>query len=624
MEDVEYSRDGQTSLFGYLKSMGETRDILRWCNREFVNATARRFIKWLFFWSVLSRGVSLAYPYLMGLGIEGLYERNAAFAIIAITGIFLTYAVGAIFEWRAGRLIELTLGENTRTIDHRINELFFQKNLGLHLEEGGKLTQENMEKGWNRFDMVQKSFLFGGVDSGVSLLLSLLMLFALSPVCGLIITATLLGNLVVSLQLNRLVTVHMEPIESMFRALARKRGERWQGVERVITSGRDLEEVEEMDREFSEALKADRKIWLAYILGTMPRSLLAGFSVTAAGLYAGWRIWEGHMDVVDIVPILTWAGMASQQMRFLARVEREVNWCTPSLKSLRHALSLPNQLVVADTPFVLEDAPVEVVFEGLGHTYDHKRRGTNGGAVCVLQGLSFGVRPGEKVALIGPSGAGKSTLTRLVLRYMDPKDGSILVNGHDLKAIDVRSWRRLVGYIPQTPRVFDGTLRDNLLYNLSPDLRATITDEEIWRIMRLLRIDFGARLTHGLQTRVGRNGMKLSGGEAQRVMIGAAALKRPRFMIIDEATSSLDAENQAAVQAGIDQLLAAEEASAIIIAHRLSTVLRCDTFVVLKPVESLALGESQIECVAHSVPELFARSAIFRRLAKLEGVTLAA
>ena len=107
-------------------------------------------------------------------------------------------------------------------------------------------------------------------------------------------------------------------------------------------------------------------------------------------------------------------------------------------------------------------------------------------------------------------------------------------------------------------------------------------------------------------------------------MIGAAALKRPRFMIIDEATSSLDAENQAAVQAGIDQLLAQEEASAIIIAHRLSTVLRCDTFVVLKPVDALAPGESQIETIAHSVPELFERSEIFRTLAKLEGVSLAA
>lgn len=624
MEDREFSQENQTSIWGYLKSMGETRDILAWCHREFVNQTARGFIRRLLAWSVLSRAVSLIYPWLMGLGLMGLYKHDADLALWSILGIFLTYVFGSVFEWRAGRYIELTLGENLRTIDHAINRIFFEKNLGLHLEEGGKLTQENMEKGWNRFDLVQKSVLFSGIDSGVSLVLSLAMLFVISPMCGFIITATLVGNFIISLSLNRLVTVHMEPVESMFRALARKRGERWQGVERVVTSGRDLEEVEEMNREFSTALTADRKIWLAYIRGTMPRSLLAGFSVTLAGLYAGWRVWNGYMEVADIVPILTWAGMASQQMRFLARVEREVNWCTPSLKSLRQALSLPNQLTVVDDPVVLQDGPVEVTFEGLGHAYDHKRRGNNGGAVTVLQGLSFTIHPGQKVALIGPSGAGKSTITRLLQRYMDPHVGSICVNGHDLRGVDLRSWRQLVGYIPQAPRVFDGTLRDNLLYSLAPEARAMITDEEIWRIVRLLRIDFGARLTHGLDTRVGRNGVKLSGGEAQRVMIGASALKRPRFMIIDEATSSLDAENQAAVQAGIDQLLVAEEASAIIIAHRLSTVLRCDTFVVLKPVDLLAPGESQIECIAHSVPELFARSDIFRTLAKLEGVALVA
>jgi len=614
----------ETSILGYLRSMGETRDVLKWCGDQFVGETARRFIKRLLFWSVLSRGVSLLYPWLMGMGIDSLYQKHLSIGFATLAGIALTYVLGSIFEWRAGRFIELTLGENLKSMDTAINRLFFEKNLGLHLEEGGKLTQENMEKGWNRFDAVQKSLLFSGIDSGISLVLSMAMLAVLSPICALIVLGALLGNLIISLFLNRLVTVHMEPVESLFRKLARKRGERWQGVERVITSGRDLEEIEDMDREFSQALDADRKIWLAYIRGTMPRSLLAGFSVTLTGFYAGYCVWEGRMSPVDVVPILTWAGMASQQIRFLARVEREVNWCTPSLKSLREALSLPNQLTSSVDPVVLEDGPVEVVFEGLGHAYDHKRGEVDGASVTVLSNLSFTVRPGEKVALIGPSGAGKSTITRLIQRYMDPLSGCIRINGHDLSKLDLPSWRRLVGYIPQTPRVFDGTLRENLVYGLPPSAREKITDAEIWEFMRLLRIDFGARLTHGLDTRVGRNGMKLSGGEAQRVMIGAAALKRPRFMIIDEATSSLDAENQSAVQAGIDQLLAREEASAIIIAHRLSTVLRCDTFVVLKPVEGLTPGESQIETIAHSVEELFEKSEIFRRLAELEGVRIAA
>jgi ATP-binding cassette subfamily B protein len=117
--------------------------------------------------------------------------------------------------------------------------------------------------------------------------------------------------------------------------------------------------------------------------------------------------------------------------------------------------------------------------------------------------------------------------------------------------------------------------------------------------------------------------MKLSGGEQQRLMIAAAAMKRPRFMIVDEATSSLDAESQAAVQAGIDRVLEGES-GAIIIAHRLSTVLRCDTFVVLRPIGDVKDGESQVEAIAHSIEELWRISPTFRKLAELEGVRIAA
>jgi len=612
------------SLIGYFKSMHETWDILRWSMREFVNENARGYLKRVYFWSVLSRLVSLLNPWLVGLGMTGLFAHDKQIALFAVSALFVTYVVGTIFEWRTGHFIELALGENIRSIEHKINAIFFSKNLGLHLREGGKLTQENMEKGWNRLDMVQKSILFGGVDSGVSLVLSLSMLVILSPISGLIVFVCLLLNILFSIYLNQFIASRMEPVEKRFRRIFRKRGERWQGVERVITSGRHMEEVEEMNKEFSETLEEDRKIWLRYILGTMPRGILAGVSVSLVGLYAGWQVWIGHMAISDIVPILTWSGMSTQQIRFLARTEREVSWCTPSLKSLREALNLECDVQENPDAIELKQGPVSVEFKNVCHSYEHARKDSDKGPVHVLFNLSFEVKPGEKVALIGPSGGGKSTIVRFLLRYMDPMLGSILINGFNLKDIALQSWRNLVGYISQQPRIFDGTLRENLIYGLPLHERQTITDEEIWKIMRLLRIDFGNRLTHGLETRVGRNGMKLSGGEAQRVMIGAAALKRPRFMIIDEATSSLDAENQAAVQEGIDLLLQQQEASAIIIAHRLSTVMRCDKFVVLKPVESLAPGESQIECVAHSIEELFEHSLTFRKLAELEGVRAAA
>src|SRR3989339_1271671 len=233
-----------------------------------------------------------------------------------------------------------------------------------------------------------------------------------------------------------------------------------------------------MDQEHAVALNGNREVWLTYIRGTIPRSLLAGCSVTLVGLYAGWCVWNKTMTVSNLIPILTWAGMASQQVRFLARTEREINWCTPSLKSLRHALGLQSQFTETAQAEELDDACVEIEFKDLGHCYDHKRNGQTISPVTVLSGLSFKIKPGQKVACIGPSGAGKSTITRLIQRYMDPTKGSILINGHDLRDISLRSWRRIIGYIPQQSKVFEGTLRDNLLYGLSAQPRAVISDEE--------------------------------------------------------------------------------------------------------------------------------------------------
>ena len=211
---------------------------------------------------------------------------------------------------------------------------------------------------------------------------------------------------------------------------------------------------------------------------------------------------------------------------------------------------------------------------------------------------------------------------RLLLRYADPDAGCIHVNGYKLNEVNLESWMRLVGYIPQHPQVFDGTIRYNLTYGLTEQERQKITDDELWRIMKLLQIDFGARLTDGLDTLVGRNGIKLSGGQAQRLMIGAAAIKRPLFMVIDEATSSLDSTTEKLVHDGLVQVLSGN-VSALVIAHRLSTVRDlCDKFVVLRESTCLTGNDSQVEATASTFEELYRISPTFRRLADDQGINI--
>jgi ABC-type multidrug transport system fused ATPase/permease subunit len=253
----------------------------------------------------------------------------------------------------------------------------------------------------------------------------------------------------------------------------------------------------------------------------------------------------------------------------------------------------------------------------VGYHYEHQTP-DNKDSIPTLESVSFTIEPGEKVALIGPSGAGKSTIMKLLLRYMDPTEGRILIDGVDLQHVDLGTWLTQIGYVAQQFEVFDGTIRYNLTYGLGEERKKSITDDDIWKIMRTLQIDFGDRLINGLDTRIGFNGIKLSGGQNQRLMIGAAALKEPRFMIIDEATSSLDATTERLVQDGLEKVLV--NCGALIVTHRLNTVRRiCDRFILLDRVEG---SGGTIHAVADSFEELAEISPAFRRLAEDQGIEL--
>lgn len=255
----------------------------------------------------------------------------------------------------------------------------------------------------------------------------------------------------------------------------------------------------------------------------------------------------------------------------------------------------------------------------------HIRRTTDGKqALPAINGISFTIAPGEKVSLLGPSGSGKTTIMKKLLRYSVPSSGLITIDGIDLTNITRASWSKGIGYIPQQAQILDGTIRYNLVYGLSVEERNKVTDEELWEIMRRLKIDFGERLTQGLDTVVGKNGVKLSGGQAQRLMIGAAVIKKPWLLVVDEATSSLDSTTEREVQEGLELVLEGQNTSVLVVTHRLSTVRNmCTKHIMLKPVAIVENGNSQIDATAHSFESLARQSDLFRKLAADQGIVFA-
>jgi subfamily B ATP-binding cassette protein MsbA len=225
------------------------------------------------------------------------------------------------------------------------------------------------------------------------------------------------------------------------------------------------------------------------------------------------------------------------------------------------------------------------------------------GGEAVLDDVSFSIARGEVVAIVGPSGAGKSTLADLLLRFYDPQQGRLAIDGRDVRTLRQAAYRRLFGVVPQEALLMNASIRDNIAYG-----REDLTEDAIERAARIANAhDFITQLPHGYATTVGDRGVRLSGGQRQRIAIARAIVAQPAILLLDEATSSLDSESERLVQQAIDRVI--EGRTSIVIAHRLSTVLHADTIVVLQRGRVEAIGK-------HA--ELMTTSETYRRLCRLQ------
>jgi len=220
-----------------------------------------------------------------------------------------------------------------------------------------------------------------------------------------------------------------------------------------------------------------------------------------------------------------------------------------------------------------------------------------------LDGLSFAVAPGERVAIVGPSGAGKTTIFQLLLRFYDPQAGRLAFDGLDLRDLDPLALRAQIGLVPQEPVIFSGTALENIRYG-----RPEATLEDVRAAAEAAQaLDFLERLPQGLETYLGERGVRLSGGQRQRVAIARALLKNPPLLLLDEATSALDAESERAVQLALDRLMVGR--TTLVIAHRLATVLKADRILVLDQGRLVEQGTHQV---------LVRQGGLYARLAQLQ------
>ncbi len=374
---------------------------------------------------------------------------------------------------------------------------------------------------------------------------------------------------------------------------------------RAIDSLINYETVKYFNNEAFETRRYDTELkkWTAaqitnqksLSLLNMGQAAIIAVGVTAMMWRAAIGVANGSMTLGDLVLVNAFLIQLYIPLNFLGVLYREIRQALTDIERMFGLMGTHREVADAPTALALARGPAEVRFEQVGFAYDPTRP--------ILHAVDFTIPAGRTVAVVGHSGSGKSTLARLLFRFYDVQQGAVRINGQDIRQLTQDSLRAAIGIVPQDTVLFNDTLFYNIQYG-----RPEASREEVEAAARAAQLqDFIARLPDGWQTRVGERGLKLSGGEKQRVAIARTLLKNPDILIFDEATSALDSKTEKAIQAQLDA--AARGRTTLVIAHRLSTVMNADEIIVLDQGHILERG---------SHAELLARGGAYAQMWALQ------
>ncbi|MBL8579335.1 MAG: ABC transporter ATP-binding protein/permease [Mesorhizobium sp.] len=327
-------------------------------------------------------------------------------------------------------------------------------------------------------------------------------------------------------------------------------------------------EAERFDRSMARYEKAATMTWTSIGWLNFGQGVIFGLGMAVIMVLSAREVMAGTHTVGDFVFVNALLMQLSLPLNFIGMIYREIRQGLTDLEKMFDLLSVKREVVDGPDAKPLEVTAGRVEFSDVHFAYDPQRQ--------ILKGVSFEVPAGKTVAIVGPSGAGKSTVSRLLFRFYDAQSGQIMIDGQDIEAVTQQSLRAAIGMVPQDTVLFNDTIEYNIRYG-----RMDASEEEVRRAADLAQIGaFIERLPEGYDTMVGERGLKLSGGEKQRVAIARTILKAPPILILDEATSALDSHTEQEIQAALD--LVSRDRTTIVIAHRLSTVVKADEIIVLK------------------------------------------
>ena len=510
-----------------------------------------------------------------------IFYRDAVDALSPPDDLAVVLPLGAILGYGVARVLSLAFAElrdglfakvaqrAIRTVGLTVFEHLHGLALRFHLERQTGGLSRVIERGTKAIETLLSFTLFSVLPTFLEIGLVAVILLSLFdwPIAA--ITVATVGGYIV-------FTMLVTEWRLKFRRQMNESDQ--QANTKAIDSLLNFETVKYFGNEQHEATRYDQALSLYEDAAVRSRTSLSLLNVGQAGIIAvgltavmylaAQGIVDGTLTIGDFVLVNTYLIQLSQPLNFFGFVYREIKRSLTDMERMFGLLGVDQE--VSDRP----DAPAldcprgEIRFEDVHFGYDSRRP--------ILRGVTFAVQPGETVAIVGATGAGKSTIGRLLFRFYDVTGGRIAIDGQDIRAVTQASLRAAIGVVPQDTVLFNDTIYYNVAYG-----RPSASPAEVENAARLAHVhDFIMALPDGYQTTVGERGLKLSGGEKQRVAIARMLLKQPTILLFDEATSALDTHTEREIQANLSEV--SRDRTTVVIAHRLSTIVDADEILVMQ------------------------------------------
>ncbi|QHL89899.1 ATP-binding cassette domain-containing protein [Sphingomonas changnyeongensis] len=559
---------------------------------------------------LVSKGVQISMGFLYGGAIDrmqpGAGTDAAGAAATLAMALVIAYAGarlgGVVFDNVRNTVFERVGQDATRHLAEHVFSHLHRLSLRFHLSRRTGAVTKVIERGTKSIDTMLYFLLFNIAPTIVELLaVTIIFWTRFGP--GLV--AATLTMVVAYILFTRKVTDWRNKLREEMNELDTATVARsvdsllnYETVKYFGAEGREAAYYARVARRYADAaVKSENSLALLNIGQSLITNAMLGGAM-AWSVY-GWS--RGWFSVGDVVLVNTLLAQLFRPLDLLGMVYRTIRQGLIDMEAMFALIDTPPEVVDAPQAPPLAIAEARVKFDSVRFAYDPDRP--------ILKGVSFLIPPGKTLAIVGPSGAGKSTIARLLFRFYDVSGGSIQIDGQDIARVTQASLRAAIGIVPQDTVLFNDTIGYNIGYG-----REGATQAEIEAAARAARIhDFIMALPDGYQSMVGERGLKLSGGEKQRVAIARTLLKDPPILILDEATSALDSRTEAEIQRTLREVSARR--TTVIIAHRLSTIVDADEIIVLDQGRVAERGtHGQLLAMGGLYAEMWARQASEREM----------